>query len=103
MDTVGGVYANTSHGLLSTQIKCNIGYSQNVQLNMGVDAEQVRNAVQNKLIHDMRFIPKKWNKAKNCHIPMLDTNNNPYLYAEDQKIRKAKLYLNAFTNANIFY
>lgn len=103
MDTSGGVYANTSHGLLSAQIKYNAGYSQNVQLNAGIDAEQVRNAIQNKLIHDLRFIPKKWNKAKNCHIPMLDTKDNPYLYLEDQKIRKAKLFLNAFTNANLFY
>ena len=103
MDTVGAVYPNTSHGLLSVQIKYNVGYYQNVQLNAGIDAEQVRNAVQNKLIHDMRFLPKKWNKAKNCHIPMLDQNNNPFLYAEDQKIRKAKLFLNAFANANVFY
>ncbi|PBQ31824.1 hypothetical protein CNR22_08605 [Sphingobacteriaceae bacterium] len=103
MDTAGAVYGNTSHGLLSAQIKYNLGYSQNAQLNLGIDAEQVRNGVQNKFIHDMRFIPKKWNKAKNCHIPMLDENNNAYLYQEDQKIRKAKLFLNAFTNANVFY
>lgn len=103
MDTLGSVYANTSHGLLSAQVKYNMGYSQNVQLNAGIDAEQIRNAVQNQLIHDMRFLPKKWNKAKNCHIPMLDTYGNPYLYAEDQKIRKAKLFLNLFSNANVFY
>lgn len=103
MDTVGSVYGNTSHGLLSAQFRYNVGHSQNVRLNAGIDAERIRNAVQNKFIHDMRFIPKKWNKAKNCHIPMLDENNNPYLYAEDQKIRKSKLYLNAFTNANVFY
>ena len=72
MDTVGSVYANTSHGLLSAQFKYNVGYSQNVQANAGIDAEQVRNTVQNKFIHDMPFIPKKWNKARNCHIPMLD-------------------------------
>lgn len=103
MDTAGAVYGNTSHGLLSLQVKYNLGYSQNVQLSAGVDAEQIRNAVQNKFIHDMRFIPKKWNKAKNCHIPMLDETGNAYLYREDQKIRKAKVYLNAFTNANVFY
>jgi hypothetical protein len=34
---------------------------------------------------------------------MLDEKGNPYLYAEDQKIRKAKLFLNAFSNANVFY
>lgn len=103
MDTLGGVYTNTSHGLLSLQCKYNIAFSQNIQANVGLDAEQIRDAVQNKFIHDTPFIPKKWNKTKNCHIPMLDKNGNPFLYQEDQKIRKAKLFLNAFTNANLFY
>jgi len=103
MDTVGGVYTTTSHGLLSAQMKYNTGYAQNIQANAGVDAEQVRNAVQNKFIHDMPFLPKKWHMGKNCHIPMLDEHGNAYLYAEDQKIRKAKLFLNAFSNANVFY
>lgn len=103
MDTVGGVYTNTSHGLLILQVKYNVGYSQNVQLNAGIDAEQVRNAVQNKFIHDLGFIPKKWTKTRNCHIPMLDRKGNPYLYEEGQKIRKARLFLNVFSNGNIFY
>lgn len=103
MDTLGGVYTNTSHGLLGAQIKYNVGYSQNVQANVGVDAEQIRNFVQNKIIHDMPFLPKKWKKSTNCHIPMLDENELPYLYKEDQKIRKPKMVLNLFSNANVFY
>lgn len=103
MDTLGGIYSNTSHGLLSAQLKYYVGYSQNVQVNAGIDAEQVRNAVQNKFIHDMPLLPKKWHKGKNCHIPMLDQNGNAYLYEENQKIRKAKLFLNGYTNANVFY
>ena len=103
MDTTGAVYASTSHGLLSAQIKYNLGYFQNGQLNAGIDAEQVRNAVQNQFIHDMPFIPKRWNKARNCHLPMLDVNGNQYLEKETQKIRKPRPYFNLFTNANIFY
>jgi hypothetical protein len=103
VDTTGGIYTNTSHGLLSAQVKYNIGYAQNVQANAGIDAEQVRNAMQNKFIHDMRWIPKKWNKARNCHIPMLDENGMQYLYAPEQKIRKSKVYVNLFSNANLFY
>lgn len=103
IDTSGGTYANISHGLLSAQVKYHLGYSQNVQANVGIDAEQIRNAVQNKFIHDMRWIPKKWKKAKNCHIPMIDTNGDQYLYRENQKIRPTKPYLNVFTNANLFY
>jgi hypothetical protein len=103
MDTVGAVYGNTSHGLLSAQVKYHIGYSQNLQLNAGIDAEQIRNAVQNRFIHDLGFIPKKWTKTRKCHIPMLDEKGNAYLYEAGQKIRKPKLFLNVFSNANVFY
>ncbi len=103
MDTTGSVYPNYSHGLLSAQVKYNLGYSQNVQANIGVDAEQVRNVVQNKIIHDMRFLPKKWIKHKNCHIPMLDDKGEQYLYKEGQKIKPAKVYLNCGSNEGLFY
>lgn len=103
MDTTGGLYTNYSHGLLSAQFKLNAGYGQNAQLNLGIDAEQVRNAVQNRLIHDMIFIPRKWFTPINCHIPMLDEKGNQYLYKKDQRIRKPKFYWNAFSNASLFY
>lgn len=103
MDTVGSVYPNYSYGLLSAQVKYYVGYGQNAQANIGIDAEQVRNAVQNKMIHDMRFLPKKWIKHQNCHIPMLDDKGNQYLYREDQKIRPARVYFNVGGNQNLFY
>ncbi len=103
MDTTKGIYTNYSHGLLSVQTKINVGFGQNVQFNAGVDAEQVRNGLQNQLIHDLKFLPKKWNKAKNCHIPMLDTEGNQYLYNKNQKIKKATPYFNVFTNPHLFY
>ena len=103
MDTTDGVYPTLSHGLLSAQIKYNIGFSQNLQANIGIDAEQVRNVVQNRFIHDMRWVPKKINKAHNCHIPMIDDKGDQYLFKEGQKIRKPKLYWNIFSNANLFY
>jgi hypothetical protein len=103
IDTTGGLYTNYSHGLLSAQFKLNAGYGQNAQLNLGVDAEQVRNAVQNRLIHDLIFIPRKWFTPINCHIPMLDENGNQYLYRKDQKIKRPAFYWNAFSNASLFY
>jgi hypothetical protein len=103
MDTIRGVYPNTSHGLLSAQFRYHVGYSQNVQGNIGVDAEQVRNAVQNNFIHDMPFIPRKLNKARNCHIPMIDSAGVQFLYRPEQKIRKPKPFINFFANPNIFY
>ena len=103
MDTAGGLYTNYSHGLLSAQFKYNIGLGQNVQVNVGADAEQIRNVVQNICIHDARFIPKKLKKRTVCHIPMLDENGNQYLYLPTQKIKKSKFYWNVFSNANLFY
>ncbi len=103
MDTTGGVYTNYSNGLLSAQFKMYLDQGQNIQANIGVDAEQVRNFVQNKLIHDMVFVPRKWYKPINSHIPMLDTAGNQYLYNPDQKIKKPDLYFNIFSGASIFY
>ncbi len=103
MDTTGGRYTNVSHGLLSAQVKYHVGYSQVAQLSAGIDAEQVRNAIQNKLIHNMKFLPEKATRTKNCHLPMVDTNGNLFLYSEGQQVRKPKLYLNVFGNPNLFY
>jgi hypothetical protein len=103
MDTVRGIYPGYSHGLLSVQFRYNIGLAQNVQVNAGIDAEQVRDAMQNKLIHDLVFIPRRWVKPENCHMPMLDSEGNQYLYRPGQRIRPPKPYWNVFSNANVFY
>jgi len=103
MSAVCGSYCNLSNGLLSGQIKYANEYGQYVQGNVGIDAEQVRDVMQNRLIHDMPLIPKKWNKAQNLHIPMVDSEGNQYLYRKNQKIRKPKFYLNAYSSPNLFY
>lgn len=102
MDTTGGVYPELSHGLLSAQVNYYAGHGQTAQLNAGIDAEQVRNAVQNRFMHDMVFLPKAW-RTKNCYIPMIDDKGHQFLYREGQSVRKPRLYLNAFTNAGVFY
>lgn len=91
----GGSYTNLSHGLLSAQIKYANEYGQYLQLNTGIDAEQVRNILQNKALHDV--LPN------NYHLPMIDSEGNQYLYHKNQKIRKAKFFLNAYTSPNVFY
>lgn len=103
MDTTGGRYTGFSHGLLSMQFKYHLGLGQNVQANLGVDAEQVRNVVQNKFIHDLPLLPAKWVKPVNCHIPMLDTKGQQYLFSPQQQVRPARVYWNVFSNANVFY
>lgn len=103
MSGADGTYSNISHGLLSAQIKYANPYGQYLQANAGIDAEQVRNVMQNRIIHDMPFIPKKWNKAQNVDVPMIDDKGEQYLYKNGQKIRKSKLYLNGYISPNIFY
>jgi hypothetical protein len=103
IDTTGGVYPRISHGLLSAQVKYNIGLSQNVQANIGIDAERVRNVMQNRFIHDVGFIPASWFKRYNCHIPMIDDKGEQYIYKEGQKVKKPEVYWNVFSNANLFY
>jgi hypothetical protein len=103
MDTTGNIYGNYSHGILSAQLKYNVGYGQNAQANIGIDSEKIRNAIQNEVTHDMSFLPKKWIKHKNCHIPMLDDKGEQYLYKEGQKLKPAKLFFELGGNENLFY
>ncbi|MCD6010189.1 MAG: hypothetical protein K0Q79_51 [Flavipsychrobacter sp.] len=102
-DTTNSVYANNSHGLLSGQFKMAIGNWQTLQTNIGVDWEQVRNAVQNHMLHDVLLGPALWPKSQNCHLPVLDTEGNQYLYKPGQKIKRAQPYWNVFTSAATFY
>ena len=95
VDTTNSVYANCSNGLLSMQMKYILPYQQYIQGNLGLDAEQIRNAMQNKVIHNVF-------KSKNSTIPMLDKNQNQYLYENGQEIRKSKIYYNIFLNPAIF-
>jgi hypothetical protein len=109
MDSVGCRYCGYSHGLLSMQVKTLVplfdqtSSDQQAQVNVGIDAEQVRNAVQNKMIHDLVFLPKRWRTDRNCDVPMLDEQGNPFLYLPGQKIKKPAPYVNGFLNPLIFY
>jgi hypothetical protein len=95
-----GQYA---HGLLSAQWDQAFSYGQTARLNVGGDAEQIRNVFQNKIMHDMYLWPAKWNSAKNPHVPMLDSEGKPYLYKEGQQVRKAKFYFNLGLNECGYY
>jgi hypothetical protein len=103
MDTTNGVFTRYSHGLLSAQFKYHVGLGQVFQTNFGIDAEQVRNVLQNRIIHDAAFLPKKLFKRYNCHIPMLDVKGDQYLYLKGQKIRRPRPYFNFFSNPSLFY
>ncbi len=96
-------YASCSHGFFSAQVRYNGPYRQTVGMNIGLDAEKVRHALQNKLIHDMPIVPKSWNKAENPHVPMIAEDGSPYLFKEGQRIKKPSPFLTLYLNPSMFY
>ncbi|MFI5148085.1 MAG: polymorphic toxin type 23 domain-containing protein [Bacteroidia bacterium] len=109
MDSVGATYSGYSHGLLSLQVKTMLPFydqpalTHPAQASIGIDAEQVRNAVQNKFIHDQYFLPRLWRSGHNCDMPMADDQGQQFLYLPGQKRKKPRPYLNGFLNPLLFY
>ena len=100
---IQGRFGQHSHGILCIQAQQHLGYGQNAQVSAGIDAEQIRHIVQNKIIHDWIFLPSRWVKNPSSHVPMLDTEGNMYLYQSGQKIRKPTPYFNVAVNPALFY
>jgi hypothetical protein len=61
-------------------------------LQIGIDDEHIRHLLQNKWIHDMSWLPKRWEHFNNPHIPMLQKNGEAYLFKPQQQIRPAQFY-----------
>lgn len=96
-------FGNCSSGILALQVKVKSNYHQVWQGSVGVDADQVRHFIQNKLIHDMFFLPKQFSNKVNAHFPMLQPDGSPYLFLPGQKIRKPKFYGQLCLNPSLFY
>lgn len=96
----GGQY---SHGIFTLGIFTDAGFGQNVGGFIGIDAEQYRNAVQNKFFHDMYFIPNFMDNPKNLHIPMKAKDGSNYLFHGDQEIRPIKFVWELGLNPRLIY
>ncbi len=99
-DAVGGRY---SHGILSFGMIRDVGSGQNAGVHLGVDAEQVRNLIQNKVFHDMYFLPSFMKNPKNLHIPMKMEDGKDYLFDDNQEIRNPKLVWQLSMNPNLLF
>ncbi len=95
MNADGATFPFLSHGLLSGQIKWANEYGQYLQANVGADAEQIRNAIQNKAMHTIF--------TTNYHMPMIDNSGDQFLYRKEQGIRKPKPFINLYCNPQLFY
>ncbi|MDW7690230.1 polymorphic toxin type 23 domain-containing protein [Flammeovirgaceae bacterium SG7u.111] len=96
-------YGGYSNGILKIQYRRAFDIIQHAGFDIGIDAEQIRNVIQNKIMHDFIFWPAKWNPVKNKHLPMVDSEGNAYIYEEGQKIRPAKFYWDMNMNSVLTY
>ena len=96
-------YGRYSHGIIALQAAYALPLMQSLNVQAGIDAEQIRHAFQNKILHDLPFIPNKWNKSINPHFPMLDEEGKPFLYKKGQKIREPKFHGSASLNPVLLY
>ncbi|MEM9916870.1 MAG: polymorphic toxin type 23 domain-containing protein [Bacteroidota bacterium] len=84
-----GIY---SHGILSLKVGHAIWNDQWAELQLGLDSEKIRHFFQNKLIHDGLSIFQPLNGPENPHLPMLTPDGRPYLFQENQQIRKNRFW-----------
>lgn len=96
-------YGHFSHGILGVQVMAALPYYHLGQVSLGIDAEQIRNFVQNRMIHDMYFLPKNWTQVRNAHYPMLDQQGEPFLYQPEQQVRRPRPYFSLGLNPTLFY
>ncbi len=90
-------YGKTSHGILYGGILYNLPYNQLAIMRIGIDSEQVRHGFQNRLIHDLVFLPKSV-KHDTPHYPRLDSLGCPIFEKKDR--RKDLLYFQFGANGN---
>ena len=96
-------YGRLSHGILSFGVIRDLDHGQTAGLQLGTDSEKVRNFIQNKVFHDMYFVPRFMNKTKNLHLPMKTANGDNYLYEEGQVVRPNKFVWQFSLNPSTMY
>lgn len=83
-------YGKTTHGIFYGGVQFLLPYGNIAHLRVGGDSEHFRHAFQNRLMHDLIFLPKKAER-KTPHYPRLDENGYPVF--EKDKVRKSRYYL----------
>ncbi len=96
-------YAAYSHGVSAMVYQRLLPYDQTLSAGLGVDDERLRDFWQNRVIHDMYFVPAEWNKARNLHIPMVADDGSLYLYLPDQKLRATHTFYQVGVNSAYGY
>lgn len=80
-------YGKTSHGIAYASALFSLPYTQTIHLRLGVDGERIRHIIQNKIAHDIAFIPGLSQKMKRTtpHYPMLNEEGCPVFDIENRR------------------
>lgn len=83
-------YGGTSHGILYASFDAKFPFQQVPGLKIGIDSEEVRHFFQNKLFHDLSFLPKTFQRTT-PHYPRIDEHGCATFDPANR--RKDRLYL----------
>jgi hypothetical protein len=87
-----------SHGILQLYSSYNLPMQQSVSAHVGIDAEQVRNIIQNKVVHQAWLLKILNPKVQQAIIPMLDEQQKPVTNKLTQHIKKPILFAQLASN-----
>ena len=90
-------HGRSSHGILYGAFTYNLPNAQYAHLKFGIDSEHIRHVIQNRIIHDLTFLPKGIER-NTPHYPRLDENGCPVFNKTDT--RKSKFYMQFGLNEN---
>lgn len=100
-DVTKAEYGLLSHGVLAFRGTYKGPYNQIARAEAGIDAEEVRHFLQNKIIHD--GFSKRIVKSESPHYPMLQPDGSLFLFNPGQKKRSPKPYFQLGLNQSAFY
>lgn len=89
-------YGKTSHGVLFGQVQFR-ARNNSVGLQIGLDSEEIRHQIQNKLFHDLPFLPTKF-QNQTPHYPRINDYGFPVFTRKD--VRKNRFYYSLALNSN---
>ena len=78
-------FGKTSHGIVFSQFQYRTFYNQTLSAEMGIDSEEVRHIFQNRIFHDLPFLPKKY-QNQTPHYPRLNNEGFPVFSKNESKI-----------------
>ena len=88
-------FGKTSHGIIYSQVQYKAFVNQTLSCKMGIDSEEVRHIFQNRLFHDLPFLPKKY-QNQTPHYPRLNSEGLPVF--KKNEARKNSFYFSIGTH-----